>query len=298
MPPAPCAGAPLLPEPARRMFVVYRRNLCCSSSLVVVSAVVRPGLDVHSAALQAAAGHPADHPVAVLLDNAPVARLSPGVDALLVARVRGCGLVRLVLARPLFEALQAPKRHPRHAGDPRLERWLAGDCRVRTAGSVRNPRCPLGGTDRCVARRTGLRLRRGSNARAIYLNPVSPGEIRFARSLPRRGARRLHRPIPAPCAARGRPAARRLPAGRRRRAPVRRGAHTQFWDGLTEPRFCRLSPSGTGSVGVACVMSDAATVTIYPPPDRQPTERRSSGTSDVMARAAPGVSAPRSTTTR
>jgi len=63
---------------------------------------------------------------------------------------------------------------------------------------------------------------------------------------------------------------------------------TGFWDGVTEPSYCRIEETDPSLADVDCVATEASLRIIYPPPDRQRTEVTSVGSSVVMARATPG----------
>lgn len=64
---------------------------------------------------------------------------------------------------------------------------------------------------------------------------------------------------------------------------------TGFWDGVTDPSFCRMEVTDLTFAEVECVATDAEQVTVYPPPNNIKTVVTSSGSSVVKARAGAGM---------
>jgi len=64
---------------------------------------------------------------------------------------------------------------------------------------------------------------------------------------------------------------------------------TGFWDGVTEPRYCRIDQTDASFAEVGCVATDSSPETVYPPwPNNQATNVISVGSSVTEARAHPG----------
>jgi hypothetical protein len=77
--------------------------------------------------------------------------------------------------------------------------------------------------------------------------------------------------------------------------PASSGATTQyaevrtgFWDGVTDPSFCRVNETDANFADVSCTATDASQRTVYPPPDNLKTVVTSVGSSVTMAHASPG----------